>query len=404
MKSKEKSKKLKRKDLSKFILFVVLALFGFYIGINVDKLKTKSLSLLPSRIISENFSARELKESLSNKNFTLVNVHTPYEGEIEKTDMFIEYDSMMASKNMLPQDKNARIVLYCKTGRMSTEALETLRGMGYTNVSHLKGGMDAWREAEYEIMDLSKLPEEVLPEAGFELPVVWGDVGPRLIELGVIDLAKLEKAVNMTDEQKEILTSGSDQKIKIDMSNGQFIVDVLWALGLAQKSKVYQEGPLGTEYKDKAGSFASTGGWSLAKGDAVNYLGKFDLIPLTNTQQEKVSEIAKNVYRPCCGNSTWFPDCNHGMAALAAIELMVSEGLSDEEIYKNVLALNSFWFPSSYLTAATYFARQGVSWDEVDAKEVLGQEYSSGQGAGEIFKKVGPLPYELKGVGGSCGA
>ena len=396
-------KKSKKSDLTKFVTFVGLALFGFLIGANSDKINIAPSRLFSSATLSENLSAKDLKAKLSNKDFTFVNVHTPYEGEIEKTDIFIEYDSMMASKAMLPQDKNAPIVLYCRTGRMSEDALETLRDMGYTNVSHLEGGMDAWQKQGFEVMDLSSLPEQVLPKDGFELPVEWGDMGPRLIALGVIDLAKFEGAVKMTDEQKEILTKGSDKKMKIDMSNGQYVVDILWALGLAQKSIVYEEGPLGKEYKDKQGNFASTGGWNLAKGDAVNYLGKFDLIPLTDEQQDKVAEIAKGVFRPCCGNPTWFPDCNHGMAALAAIELMVSQGLSDDEIYKNVLALNTFWFPSNYLTAATYFARQGVSWDKVSAKEVLGAEYSSGQGAAEVFKKVGPLPYDLKGVGGSCG-
>src|SRR3989344_7345479 len=156
-------KKSKKSDLTKFVTFVGLALFGFLIGANSDKINIAPSRLFSSATLSENLSAKDLKAKLSNKDFTLVNVHTPYEGEIEKTDIFIEYDSMMASKNMLPQDKSARIVLYCKTGRMSSEALETLRGMGYTNVSHLKGGMDAWREAEYDVLDLSKLPEEVLP-------------------------------------------------------------------------------------------------------------------------------------------------------------------------------------------------------------------------------------------------
>ncbi len=231
----------------------------------------------------------------------------------------------------------------------------------------------------------------------------WGDLGPKLIESGVIDLKKFESAVQITDEQRKILTEGSDQKIKIDGSNSQFVVDFLWALGLAQKSVVYDEGPLGKEYKKDQAGFASTGGWSLAKADAVKYLNKFDLILLTPDQQKLVGEIAKNVYRPCCGNSTWFPDCNHGMAALAAIELMVAKGLSEEEIYKEVLKLNSFWFPDSYLTTAIYFDRNGTSWDKVDAKEVLSEKYSSSKGAGDTAKKVGPLPGSDTG-GGSCGA
>jgi hypothetical protein len=259
------------------------------------------------------------------------------------------------------------------------------------------------RRLEEEKGRVNRLMGQVLPEDGFELSVSWGDLGPRLIRGGVIDLGKFEQAVNLTDEQRRILTEGSDEKIKIDSTNSQFVVDMLWALGLAQKSIVYDEGPLGKEYKNEVGSFASTGGWTLGKGDALRYLNKYDLIPLTSDQQKLVGEIAKNVYRPCCGNPTWFPDCNHGMAALAAIELMVAEGLPEEQIYKEILELNSFWFPDTYLTTAIYFDKQGTSWDRINAKEVLGSKYSSGKGASDIAKKVGPLPGR-DAEGGSCGA
>lgn len=259
------------------------------------------------------------------------------------------------------------------------------------------------KKSEKEKAELQKLADAVLPKEGFTLAFSWGNMGPNLIKSGVIDETKFVSALNLTDEQKEILTKGKDTPVKIDAANGQFVVDMLWALGLAQKSIVYDEGPLGKEYKSEQGNFASTGGWTLAKGDAVKYLNKSDLIPLTDEQQARVGEIAKNVYRPCCGNPTWFPDCNHGMAALAAIELMVSQDLPDEEIYNNVLKLNSFWFPDTYLTTAVYFSRQGTAWDKVDAKEVLGLTYSSGQGAADIAKKVGPLPFN-EVIGGSCGA
>lgn len=250
---------------------------------------------------------------------------------------------------------------------------------------------------------VERLAGQVLPKEGFELSVAWSDFGPKLVKAGVIDQKKFEEAVTLTDEQRMILIEGSDQKIKIDNSNSQFVVDLLWALGLAQKSIVYDEGPLGKEYKNEVGNFASTGGWTLAKGEATDYLNKFDLIPLTPDQQKLVGEIAKNVYRPCCGNPTWFPDCNHGMAALAAIEMMVSAGLPEEQIYKEVLKLNSFWFPDTYIVTAVYFDRAGTPWDKVNAKEVLGNKYSSGQGAADIVKKVGPLPGS-ENAGGSCGA
>lgn len=245
--------------------------------------------------------------------------------------------------------------------------------------------------------------EKVLPEAGFTLPISWGDLGPRLIAAGVIDEKKFRETVNLNSDEEKILKEGTEAPILINADNSQFVVDLLWAIGLAQKSDVYTEGPMGQEYKKEVGNFASTGGWTLAKGDAVNYLGKFELLDLSPEQQKRVSEIAKNVYRPCCGNSTWFPDCNHGMAALAAIEMMVAKNLSDKEIYQNVLKLNSFWFPGTYLTTATYFLRQGIPWEKVDAKRVLSAEFSSGQGAARIAEEVNPVPVK-GGGGGGCGA
>lgn len=381
--------------LSLFLLFIFIG--GFFGGYKINEY------FFGKKFIVEEIDPISLAKKLENKNFTFINVHTPYEGEIERTDLFIPYDEIVANRDRLPKDKNAPIVVYCKTGRMSKIASSTIKSLGYKKVVHLKGGMDAWKEAGFDVLDLSKLSDKVLPEEGFLLPISWMDIGPKLVEIGVIDLKKFEKILKLTPEQKEIFEKGKDIPIKIDSGNSQFVVDVLWALGLAQKSKVYEDGPMGKEYKDERGNFASTGGWTLGKEDPLFYLNRFDIIPLTEKQQEKVKEIAKNVYRPCCGNSTFFPDCNHGMAALAAIELMVSAGIPEDEIYKNLLKLNSFWFPDSYLVIATYFERQKKDWALIDAKEVLGDKYSSAKGIQEVFGKVGPLPYPTKKNIGGCG-
>ena len=243
--------------------------------------------------------------------------------------------------------------------------------------------------------------EKVLPEKGFDLPISWGDLGPKLISAGVIDEKKFLETVNLNSDEEKILKEGTDKNININADNSQFVVDFLWAIGLAQKSNAYTDGPMGKEYKKDVGNFSSTGGWTLSKSKAINYLGKFELFDLSPDQQKRVEDIAKNVYRPCCGNSTWFPDCNHGMAALAAIEMMVAKSLPDDEIYKSVLKLNSFWFQGTYLTTAGYFATQGVSWDKVDAKKVLSAEFSSSSGAAQIAKKVTPV---TGGGGSGCGA
>lgn len=259
----------------------------------------------------------------------------------------------------------------------------------------------AAKKIESETASMDKITEEVLPSEGFTLPISWGDLGPRLVKAGVIDDVKFTKALNLTNSEKKILNGGMEGPVTINSQNSQFVVDFLWAIGLAQKSIIYDQGPMGKEYKADAGNFASTGGWTLAKREATSYLNRFDLIPLTSEQQTRVADIAKNIYRPCCDNPTWFPDCNHGMAALAAIEMMVAKNLSDDEIYQNVLKLNSFWFPDSYLTVAVYFERQGISWDKVDAKKVLSKDFSSASGAQRLQSIVGPLPGRAVNAG-SC--
>lgn len=397
---------MKPEQIKLFLVLTGLALIGFVLGSQKEAIRAAiTAPRLPFFANSKDtISARELKKQLANKNFSFINVHTPYDGEIAKTDTFIPYDQIVENSGSLPKDKNAAIILYCKSGNMSSQALETIKKLGYTNVRHLSGGMDSWKKSGGTLMNLSSLNQEVTPDTGIELPISWGDLGPKLVAHGVIDLAKFKETVRPDTDQEKILTEGSDAKIKITKANSQFIVDVLWAIGLAQKSDVYDNGPMGKEYKKDAGNFASTGGWTLARGNAMEYLNKFDFIKLTGDQQKKVSEIAQNVYRPCCGNSTWFPDCNHGMAALAAIEIMVAAGLDDTTIYRNVLALNSYWFSDTYLTIATKFAREGTQWKDIDAKTILGQDFSSAQGSGKIAQKVGPLPYRPKQSGGGCGA
>jgi rhodanese-related sulfurtransferase len=86
------------------------------------------------------------EERMKNDKAMVINVHTPYEGELAGTDAFIRYDKIKGDPQ-LPKDKGTELLLYCKSGRMSEEAGVDLHEEGYTNIAHLEGGMNAWQSS-----------------------------------------------------------------------------------------------------------------------------------------------------------------------------------------------------------------------------------------------------------------
>ncbi|MBT4849481.1 DUF1573 domain-containing protein, partial [Candidatus Parcubacteria bacterium] len=81
---------------------------------------------------------------LDDKDFLLVDVHIPEQEHIKGTDLFIPFNELEENTSKLPADKDAKIVVYCRSGSMSRAAAYSLIEMGYSNIYDLSGGKQAY--------------------------------------------------------------------------------------------------------------------------------------------------------------------------------------------------------------------------------------------------------------------
>lgn len=252
---------------------------------------------------------------------------------------------------------------------------------------------------------VAKLPQS------YTLPVSYGTLGPQLVKGGAIDLPAftalyVDNGNPLSAQQQTILTRGSDTPIVIDYTNAHFLLNFFWAVGLANRNSILLEGPIRDNGVDQVGNYASTGGWTLAAKPVMEIFASLPLIELNAEQQQRLETVAAAVYRPCCGNSTAFPDCNHGMAMLGILELMAANDASEDEMFEAAKYVSAFWFPSQMVEAAAYFKlTQNQDFAAIDPRILVGRSVFSSTGAQSIKQwliDAGRLGKPVE-AGGGCG-
>ncbi len=261
---------------------------------------------------------------------------------------------------------------------------------------------------------IENIYNQVNPKKGFNLNIKYGNIGYTLVQDWVIDFDKFKdiyaRSGNpLTKEQLKIFTQeGLNKNITINRENSYFLLNLFWAFGLANENPILTEGEISKYGKGKVGRFASTGGWTIATKTLEDFMAKSKLAPLTAEQQKLLQKVAENVYRPCCWNSTAFPDCNHGMALLGVLELMASNWASENEMYEAAKYFSAFWFPNQMIDVATYFQiTENKDFKDIDAKITVSKRFFSWRGwsglKGWLQKNSNTGQQQAPQSGGGCG-
>ncbi|MEA5628265.1 rhodanese-like domain-containing protein [Nostoc sp. UHCC 0251] len=97
----------------------------------------------------QSVDTQTLKQLLKQQAITLIDVREPaeYAGEHIPGATLISLSKFDPRK--VPQDQDTKVILYCRSGNRSTMAAQKLFDAGFTTVTHLEGGISAWKQAGY---------------------------------------------------------------------------------------------------------------------------------------------------------------------------------------------------------------------------------------------------------------
>jgi hypothetical protein len=229
---------------------------------------------------------------------------------------------------------------------------------------------------------LRRAIDAVLPLKSLETGLDLGPPVAKLVAAGAIDPGKFRAAHERRGPLPrwvEDVLAGKQRSLVLSADNASYNLSLLWPLGLATRTAFNARSPIAG---DDLPNFASTGGWTLGKDeDGAAYFDAVDTLALDAAQEEAVHRLADGIFRPCCGNSAFFQDCNHGSAMLGLMELASSAGKGESEMLRLAKIANGFWYPRQYVEMALYFdAVEGLNWEEAPAAEVLSARYSSIRG------------------------
>jgi rhodanese-related sulfurtransferase len=96
--------------------------------------------------------ATTLKEWLDQDSITLIDVREPSEHAGEHISGSIVMPLSTFDPLNLPISDSKPVVLYCQTSNRSGQAAQKLLAAGFEEVTHLQGGLNAWKQAGYPTM------------------------------------------------------------------------------------------------------------------------------------------------------------------------------------------------------------------------------------------------------------
>ncbi len=125
-----------------------------------DAAKTAAQLVADAKSRTENLTPDQVANEVTEGGAVLIDLREPEErvqngiiaGAIHAPRGMLEFYADPTSPYHRPEfEPNRRTILHCASGGRSALAADTLRQLGYSNVAHLEGGLNAWKETGHPV-------------------------------------------------------------------------------------------------------------------------------------------------------------------------------------------------------------------------------------------------------------
>ena len=131
--------------MRQILLFAALAAsLALLAGCTLSKTKADTAEDAPDKAAYHKLSAEEAYEMMASQEVVVVDVRTQeeYDGGHIENAVLVPNESIGSEMPEAPPDKDATLLIYCRSGRRSKDAAQKLLELGYQNVYDFGGVID----------------------------------------------------------------------------------------------------------------------------------------------------------------------------------------------------------------------------------------------------------------------
>ena len=102
-----------------------------------------------------NIKPEEARQFIESAHPVVIDIRTAEEhaaGYIASTSLVMDYYAPDFKDQLSKLDKNAKYLIYCRSGRRTGAALLTMKDLGFTDIHDIAGGITAWTAAGFPVV------------------------------------------------------------------------------------------------------------------------------------------------------------------------------------------------------------------------------------------------------------